>query len=130
MEKLQKSKTRNQSVVAEQKPNVSFEQFQEMDLRMVKVLEAEKVAKTKKLLQLKVDTGLDQRTVVSGIAEHYEPKDLIGKNVLMLINLSPREIKGIQSQGMILMTDTPDGKLAFIESPTIHYLVNDNHYLA
>ena len=111
VEKLQKSKTLNQSVVAEQKPNVSFEQFQEMDLRMVKVLEAEKVAKTKKLLQLKVDTGLDQRTVVSGIAEHYEPKDLIGKNVLMLINLSPREIKGIQSQGMILMAENAEGKL-------------------
>jgi len=78
---------------------------------MVKVLEAEKVAKTKKLLQLKVDTGLDQRTVVSGIAEHYEPKDLIGKNVLMLINLSPREIKGIQSQGMILMAENAEGKL-------------------
>lgn len=109
--KLQQSKAMNSASVAEQKPNITFEQFQQMDLRMVKVLAAEKVAKTKKLLKLTVDTGLDERTVVSGIAEHYTPEELVGKNVLMLINLAPREIKGIESQGMILMAENAEGKL-------------------
>lgn len=109
--KLQQSKAMNSASVAEQKPNITFEQFQQMDLRMVKVLAAEKVAKTKKLLKLTVDTGLDERTVVSGIAEHYTPEEMVGKNVLMLINLAPREIKGIESQGMILMAENAEGKL-------------------
>ena len=109
--KLQQSKTLNASSVMEQKSNITFEQFQQMDLRMVKVLAAEKVAKTKKLLKLTIDTGLDERTVVSGIAEHYSPEEMVGKNVLMLINLAPREIKGIESQGMILMAENAEGKL-------------------
>jgi len=109
--KLQQSKAMNSASVAEQKPNITFEQFQQMDLRMVKVLAAEKVAKTKKLLKLTVDTGLDERTVVSGIAEHYTAEEMVGKNVLMLINLAPREIKGIESQGMILMAENAEGKL-------------------
>lgn len=110
--KLQQAKTLSQSVVEPQKENITFEQFQQMDLRMVKILEAEKVAKTKKLLKLKVDTGMDHRTVVSGIAEHYEPEQLIGKSVLMLVNLAPREIKGIESQGMILMAENVHGVLS------------------
>lgn len=115
VEKLKQAKVLSQAVVEPQKENISFEQFQQMDLRMVKILEAEKVAKTKKLLKLKVDTGMDQRTVVSGIAEHYEPEQLIGKTVLMLVNLAPREIKGIESQGMILMAENVQGMLSALQ---------------
>ena len=85
-----------------------------MDIRVGTILEAEKVAKTKKLLKLKIDTGIDQRTVVSGIAEFFEPEAIIGKQVSILVNLEPREIKGILSQGMILMAEDKDGKLKFI----------------
>jgi len=100
-----------------QKDFASFEDFQKMDIRIGTILEAKKVAKTKKLLEIKVDTGIDQRTVVSGIAEHYKPEDIIGKQVSVLINLAPRKIKGIESQGMILMAESQDGKLCFV-SPT------------
>jgi methionyl-tRNA synthetase len=119
IEKLKKSKQMNEVMVAAQKPNISFEQFQQMDLRMAKVIAAEKVAKTKKLLKLTVQTGMDERTVVSGIAEHYSPEDLIGKNVLMLVNLAPREIKGIESQGMILMAENAEGKLCALMSDEV-----------
>lgn len=110
--KLVAAKAISQSQVKEQKENIDFETFQKLDLRMVKVLQAVKVPKTKKLLQLQVDTGLDQRTVISGIAEHIEPEDIVGKNVLMLINLAPREIKGVASQGMILMAENAQGQLS------------------
>ena len=80
-----------------------------------KVNRSGKVAKTKKLLQLKVDVGLDIRTIVSGIAESFSPEDIIGQQVTVLTNLAPRKIRGVESQGMILMTDTLDGKLAFVE---------------
>ncbi len=85
-----------------------------MDIRIGTILAAEKVAKTKKLLKLTIDTGIDERTVVSGIAEHYEPEAIIGKRVSILVNLEPREIKGIVSQGMILMAEDADGKLTFV----------------
>ena len=85
-----------------------------MDIRIGTILEAEKVPKTKKLLKLKIDTGLDQRIIVSGIAEYYEPEEIIGKQVSVLINLEPREIKGILSQGMILMAENSDGNLSFV----------------
>ena len=111
VEKLQQVKAQSQAVVEGAKENITFEQFQGMDLRMVKVIEAEQVPKTKKLLKLKVDTGFDQRTVISGIAEHYKPEDILGKTVLMLVNLSPREIKGVESQGMILMAENAQGQL-------------------
>ena len=77
--------------------------------------------KTKKLLKLTVDTGLDKRTIVSGIAESFRPEDIIGQRVTVLVNLAPRELRGVMSQGMILMSDTPDGKLTFIEpeDPTV-----------
>src|SRR6266705_3994195 len=88
-----------------------------MDIRIGTILTAEKVAKTKKLLKLTIDTGIDQRTVVSGLAEQYEPEAIIGKRVSILANLEPREIKGIVSQGMILMAEDNDGKLSFV-SPT------------
>ncbi|HEY1009342.1 MAG: methionine--tRNA ligase [Daejeonella sp.] len=96
------------------KANINFDQFAAMDIRVGKILAAEKVAKTKKLLKLQVDTGIDQRTIVSGIAEYFEPENIIGKQVSVLINLEPREIKGILSQGMILMAENSNGKLSFV----------------
>jgi methionyl-tRNA synthetase len=96
------------------KANINYEEFSAMDIRIGTILAAEKVAKTKKLLKLTIDTGIDERTVVSGIAEHYEPEAIIGKKVSILVNLEPREIKGIVSQGMILMAEDADGKLTFV----------------
>jgi methionyl-tRNA synthetase len=97
------------------KENIDFESFQKMDIRIAKVLEAERVPKTKKLLKLIVEVGSEKRTVVSGIAESYSPEEMIGKSVLFLANLAPREIKGIESQGMILMADIADGKLSILQ---------------
>ena len=85
-----------------------------MDIRVGKIIEAEKVAKTKKLLKLTIDTGIDKRTVVSGIAEYYKPEEVIGKQVSILVNLEPKQLKGIESQGMILMAENADGSLAFV----------------
>ncbi|WP_069660083.1 methionine--tRNA ligase [Arcticibacter eurypsychrophilus] len=96
------------------KENISFEQFASMDIRVGTILAAEKVAKTKKLLKLTIDTGIDTRIVVSGIAEYFQPEGIIGKQVSILVNLEPREIKGILSQGMILMSENSDGKLNFV----------------
>ncbi|MBD1363648.1 methionine--tRNA ligase [Mucilaginibacter sp. ZT4R22] len=96
------------------KANINFDTFAQMDIRTGTILTAEKVAKTKKLLKLTIDTGIDERTVVSGIAEHYEPEAIIGKQVSILVNLEPREIKGIMSQGMILMAENAEGKLSFV----------------
>lgn len=116
--KLQASKSNNEAQlaqkVAEAKEEVSFEDFSKMDIRIGTILEAEKVAKTKKLLKLKIDTGLDVRTVVSGIAEYYEPENIIGQKVCLLANLAPRDIKGIESRGMILMAENGAGKLCFV----------------
>ncbi len=120
IKKLTDSKTVNAQAAnspEEAKPNVSFDQFAAMDIRIGTILEAEKVAKTKKLLKLKIDTGLDQRTVVSGIAEYFEPENIIGQQVSILVNLEPREIKGIVSQGMILMAENSDGSLSFVAPP-------------
>lgn len=98
----------------EQKEEVSFEDFTKMDIRTGEILEAEKVKKANKLLKLVVDTGLDRRTIVSGIAEHYSPEDIIGKKVSVLMNLAPRKIRGIESQGMILMAENEKGELSFV----------------
>ena len=100
------------------KANISYDDFMKMDIRIGTILEAEKVAKTKKLLKLKIDTGIDQRTVVSGIAEFFSPEDIVGKQVSILVNLEPREIKGITSQGMILMAEDADGRLDFVNPTT------------
>jgi len=99
------------------KEEIVFDDFMKMDIRTGTILEAEKVAKTKKLLKLKIDTGIDERTVVSGIAEYYEPENIVGKKVSILVNLAPRKLRGIESQGMILMAEDADGKLCFV-SPT------------
>ncbi|MFY8136643.1 MAG: methionine--tRNA ligase [Flavobacteriales bacterium] len=96
------------------KENIAFDDFQKMDIRIATILEAERIPKTKKLLKLKVDTGADVRTVVSGIAESYNPEDAVGKTVIMLANLAPREIKGVESQGMILMAENANGELSFL----------------
>ena len=99
------------------KENINYESFATMDIRTGTIVTAEKVAKTKKLLKLSIDTGLDTRTIVSGIAEYYEPEAIIGQKVSLLVNLEPREIKGILSQGMILMAENAEGKLSFV-APT------------
>ena len=118
LEKLAATKKANEQenkVIEPQKETIDFEDFTKLDMRVGTILEAVKIAKTKKLLQLKVDIGIDVRTIVSGIAESFSPEDIIGQQVTVLTNLAPRKIRGVESQGMILMTDTPDGKLAFVE---------------
>jgi len=104
-------------VVTPSKPTIEFDDFSKMDIRIGTIIAAEKVAKTKKLLKLTVDTGIDKRTVVSGIAEHYAPEEIIGQQVSILVNLAPRDLKGIESQGMILMAENEVGKLCFV-APT------------
>jgi len=117
--KLEATKLANEQenkAVAPQKETIEFEDFTKLDIRVGTILEAEKVAKTKKLLKLKVDVGIDTRTIVSGIAESFSPEEIVGQQVSVLVNLAPRKIRGVESQGMILMTDTLEGKLAFISS--------------
>ena len=117
LDKLEQTKIDNEvanKTAAPAKENIEFDDFVKMDIRVGTILEAEKVAKTKKLLQLKVDTGIDQRTVVSGIAEFFKPEEIIGKQVSILVNLAPRKIRGIESQGMILMAEDATGKLEFV----------------
>jgi len=96
------------------KPVISYDNFSTMDIRIATILEAEKVPKTQKLVKLKMDTGIDIRTVVSGIAEHFEPQSIIGKQVTLLANLEPRMIKGIESKGMILLAEDNLGRLIFV----------------
>jgi methionyl-tRNA synthetase len=98
----------------QQKETISFDDFTKMDLRVGTILSAEKMPKTKKLMVLEVDTGLDKRTIVSGIAESFEPSEIVGKKVTVLVNLAPRPLRGVESQGMILMTENQDGKLVFL----------------
>ena len=122
LEKLAATKQANLAAemgkeVTPQKESVSFDDFGKMDIRVVTIKEAEKIAKTKKLLKLTIDTGFDTRTIVSGIAEYYTPEELVGRQVLVLVNLEPRELKGVLSQGMILMGQDATGKLVLL-SPT------------
>lgn len=115
--KLEQTKINNQKTNPQanaMKEQISFDDFTKIDLRTATILEAEKVEKADKLLKLKVDTGVDIRTVVSGIAESFSPEELIGKQVMILLNLAPRKIRGIESQGMLLLTTKADGKLAFV----------------
>ncbi|MBO6028159.1 MAG: methionine--tRNA ligase subunit beta, partial [Bacteroidales bacterium] len=100
--------------VEPQKPEVTFDQFGAMDIRTATVLAAERVPKTDKLLKLTIDTGIDTRTIVSGIAEYYSPEDMLGKQICILANLAPRTIRGIESKGMILMAKQGDGQMRFI----------------
>ncbi len=119
LDKLQASKKMNASTssaqaIPPQKELIQFDDFTKLDMRVGTIVEAEKMAKTKKLLVLKVDTGLDVRTIVSGIAESFTTEEVIGKKVTVLVNLAPRALRGVDSEGMILMTETPDGKLVFV----------------
>ena len=117
VEKLKEARRRKEQEaqgIQPAKGNISFEDFTKLDIRVGKILEAERVPKTKKLMQLKIDTGLDQRTVVAGIAEQFNPEDLKGKQVSIAVNLEPKKIKGIQSQGMILMAEDSEGNLTFL----------------
>ena len=117
LQKLANSKAENlkaNPVVSPAKAATSFDDFQKMDIRVGTILSAERVPKTDKLLKLTIDTGIDQRTVVSGIANYYAPENIIGQQVTILVNLEPRKIKGIESQGMILMAENSQGELAFV----------------
>jgi methionyl-tRNA synthetase len=118
VQKLLNAKKMNEAAntpVAPMKELITYDDFAKLDMRVVTILEAEKMPKSKKLLKLKVDTGLGQRTVLSGVAEHFEPEFLIGKQVTMLINLAPRKMMGIDSEGMILMAEDKDGKLNLLQ---------------
>jgi methionyl-tRNA synthetase len=117
IKKLHDTKLANEAaeVKAKQaKENCSYDEFMKMDIRTATILEAELVPKTKKLMKLKIDTGIDKRIIVSGIAEYYKPEEVIGKQVAVLVNLEPRVLKGIESKGMILMAEDADGSLKFV----------------
>lgn len=118
LDRLEATKITNEAenkITEPQKPTIEFDDFTKLDIRVGTIVEAVKVPKTKKLLQLKVDVGIDIRTIVSGIAESFTSEEIIGQKVTVLVNLAPRNLKGIESMGMILMTNTPNGKLAFVE---------------
>ena len=117
LDKLEASKKANEAAnkkVEPQKETIAFDDFTKLDLRVGTIIEAEKMPKAKKLLVLKVDTGIDIRTIVSGIAESFKPEDIIGKQVTVLVNLAPRALRGVESEGMILMTENAEGDLVFV----------------
>ncbi|OIQ29918.1 MAG: methionine--tRNA ligase [Bacteroidetes bacterium MedPE-SWsnd-G2] len=117
LEKLEASKKANEAankVVEPQKETITFDDFTKLDLRVGTIIEAEKMPKAKKLLVLKVDTGIDTRTIVSGIAESFKAEEVVGKKVTVLVNLAPRKLRGVESEGMILMTENEEGKLVFV----------------
>ncbi len=120
LDKLEATKETNSSAMTNkkelipQKDTITFDDFSKLDMRVGTIIEAEKMAKAKKLLTLKVDTGLDTRTIVSGIAENFTPEEIVGKKVIVLVNLAPRALRGVESEGMILMTENAEGKLVFV----------------
>ena len=117
LDKLEATKKSNEQMnkeVEPQKGTITFDDFSKLDMRVGTIVEAKKMAKAKKLLVLKVDTGLDIRTIVSGIAESFTPEEIVGKRVTVLVNLAPRALRGVDSEGMILMTENSDGKLVFV----------------
>jgi methionyl-tRNA synthetase len=125
IDKLEATKKANSEKIASslartepQKETATFEDFSKLDLRVGTIVEAEKMPKANKLLVLKVDTGIDIRTIVSGIAEHFSPEEVVGKRVTVLVNLAPRALRGVESQGMILMTNNKEGKLVFVNPDT------------
>jgi methionyl-tRNA synthetase len=127
LEKLAQSKLANtiaNKVVEPQKETVTFEDFSKLDLRVGTIIAAEKMPKAKKLLVLQVDTGIDVRTIVSGIAESFKAEDVLGKRVTVLVNLAPRALRGVESQGMILMTETPEGQLVFVNPDATQVAAN------
>jgi len=121
LDKLEATKTANQVENAKAEPQkeiITFEDFAKVDLRIGTIIEAEKMPKANKLLVLKVDTGIDVRTIVSGIAEHFTPEEVLGKRVTVLVNLAPRALRGVESEGMLLLTNTAEGKLVFVNPDT------------
>ena len=117
IDKLEATKVANAAEAKQaepQKETAQFEDFTKIDLRVGTIIEAEKMPKANKLLVLKVDTGIDVRTIVSGIAEHFTPEEVIGKQVTVLVNLAPRKLRGVESEGMLLLTETKEGKLVFV----------------
>lgn len=128
VEKLKATEKENSSSVADEikisaaKDIITFDDFVKMDIRIGKILSAEKVEKSNKLLKMQVDTGLDTRTIVSGIAKHFKPEEVVGRQVSVLVNLAPRKIMGVESQGMILLAEDHDGKLVFVtpEDPVVN----------
>jgi methionyl-tRNA synthetase len=114
LEATKKANVMDNQILESQKATSTFEDFSKLDLRVGTILEAEKMPKANKLLVLKVDTGIDVRTIVSGIAEHFSPEEVIGKRVTVLVNLAPRALRGVESQGMILMTNNAKGELVFV----------------
>ena len=120
MERLENIRKANAAAAAAaapvepQKEECTFDEFGKMDIRTATVLEAERVPKTDKLLKLTIDTGIDRRVIVSGIAEYYTPEQMVGKQICILANLAPRKIRGIESKGMILMAKQPDGKMRIV----------------
>ena len=122
LDKLEASKKANEAankILEPQKEEIAFDDFTKLDIRVGTIIEAEKMAKTKKLLVLKVDTGIDTRTIVSGIAETFKPEEVIGKKVTVLVNLAPRKLRGVESQGMILMTEDESGNLVFVNPDVV-----------
>jgi methionyl-tRNA synthetase len=118
IKKLEDTKVSNEAAeagVSPQKPEITYDDFAKLDIRIGTVLEAEKLPKSKKLLKLKIDTGVDQRTILSGIAQHFEPEALIGKQVTVLINLAPRKMMGLESEGMVLMAEDANGDLKLVQ---------------
>ena len=114
LEATKKANVMENQIIEPQKPTSTFDDFSKLDLRVGTIVEAEKMPKANKLLVLKVDTGIDVRTIVSGIAEHFSPEEVIGKRVTVLVNLAPRALRGVESEGMILMTNNAEGKLVFV----------------
>ena len=117
LDKLNRTREANEepASLSPQKKEITFDDFTRMDLRTGTILEAEKVPKTKKLIRMEVDLGFEKRTIVSGIAEYFDPGALPGRKVTVLANLAPRTIKGIESKGMILLSENADGSLHFVE---------------
>jgi methionyl-tRNA synthetase len=117
VDRLAATKKKNETAgqqAAPAKKEITIDDFAGMDIRVGKIIAAEKIAKTKKLMKLTVDTGIDTRVIVSGIAGHYSPDEIIGRQVSVLVNLEPKLLKGIESRGMILMAEEPDGSLSFV----------------
>lgn len=131
LDKLEASKAANEAAAAQNatveppKDTITFDDFTKLDMRVGTIIEADKMAKTKKLLVLKVDTGIDVRTIVSGIAESFTPEEVVGKQVTVLVNLAPRALRGVESEGMILMTEDASGKLVFV-NPDAEGVSNGN----
>ena len=127
LDKLESTKLKNSEealLATPLKETVSFEDFSKLDIRVGTIIEAKKMPKAKKLLVLQVDTGVDVRTIVSGIADSFTAEEVIGKRVTVLINLAPRALRGVESQGMILMTETAEGRLVFVNPDATHDTTN------